>query len=427
MGKTTSQTSNHSEKKAFVKNTSWLLIAEVVAKFSRIATVVVMATYLAPEQYGLAMLAVGCHEILRLVMRCGASAQIVQCSDAQLPAYAANGQALQWMLCVVLALFQYLLAFPIAEFYQAEQIGYLIQSMALVYLIFPLVTVKVALLQRQHKLRYLSLCNCLCLVAENLGIALLLLLGFGLDAIIIGKFIFAGVWVAAFWRAPVPQFGTAFNPGIIKHLLSVSYKLLGAELCKALRLHADLFIAGKLLSPVWFGIYTFARNMGVGLSQSLSNAYNSALYPMLCSIHRQQAVTDKRWYLVAGIAVLSCVFLLQAILAPFYIPLLFDNQWQAAIPVVSILCCAAIPMLLLDTYCTSQRASGQYQTEFRTRLSFSLLSIVILLVATPQTPTSFALTVLAGCSLWPLYYVSKYLVTTSKKRKFAFYSVEEKL
>lgn len=69
---------NNPENQRLFKNTSWLLGVEFLAKVSRLITLLVAAYFLLPAEYGIAMLALACHDIIRALMRSGAGSQVIQ-------------------------------------------------------------------------------------------------------------------------------------------------------------------------------------------------------------------------------------------------------------------------------------------------------------------------------------------------------------
>ena len=136
------------ESKRLLSNTSWLMATEIVAKISRVLVILALAANLGVVEYGTVMLALACHEIFKLILRSGAGAQIIQCTEQQLSSYAKNGALLQWLVCILLAGAQAGLASPIADFYETPSLIPLISLMAVVSLFYPLVSIKVFLIPR---------------------------------------------------------------------------------------------------------------------------------------------------------------------------------------------------------------------------------------------------------------------------------------
>lgn len=382
------------ENKRLLSNISWLLSSEVAAKFSRLFVILILAAQLSAIEYGTIMLALACHEVLKLVLRSGAGSQIVQCNECQLPELVRNGAVLQWLICLSLAAFQVAIAFPIAIFYDNSQLSELLVLMALAYIPYPLVSVKVFLLHRASKMGYYSVCNALCIFSENISIGIFALFDFGILSVVYGKWVFVIIWVSLFYFAPVKDYGIGFHKPIFLSLIKSSGQLLSTELLRALRLQSDVLIGARLLSPELFGIYSFAKSAGVGLSQSLNNAFNSGLYPYLCNKYRQGTLASFTLKIYAFASIVAFTFILQAIAVPFYVPFLFEQQWQQSYSTVAFLCCSAVPAIFIDTHCNIFRAKAEYQYEMYVRIFCLITSAIGLLLFNAKTPADFALSVL---------------------------------
>ncbi|WP_425304068.1 oligosaccharide flippase family protein [Brumicola pallidula] len=382
------------ENKRLLSNVGWLLGSEMAAKFSRLFVILILAAQLSAIEYGTIMLALACHEVLKLVLRSGAGSQIVQCNESQLSEFVRNGAVLQWLICLSLAAFQVALAFPIAIFYDNAQLSELLILMALAYIPYPLVSVKVFLLHRASKMRYYSICNALCILAENTSIGIFALLDFGIMSVVYGKWVFVALWLILFYFAPVKNYGIGFNKPIFLSLIKSSGQLLSTELIRALRLQLDVLIGARLLSPELFGVYSFAKSAGVGLSQSLNNAFNSGLYPYLCNKHRQDTLPNFTLKIYAFASLVAFTFIFQAIAVPFYVPILFEQQWQQSYSTVAFLCCSALPAIYIDTHCNILRAKAEYQYEMYVRIFCLVTSAIGLLLFNANTPIDFALSVL---------------------------------
>jgi O-antigen/teichoic acid export membrane protein len=384
----------HFENKRLLCNVSWLLGSEIAAKFSRLFVILILLAKLSAIEYGTIMLALACHEVLKLMLRSGSGSQIVQCNESQLSEFVRNGAVLQWLICLSLAAFQVALAFPIAIFYDNPQLPKLLILMALAYIPYPLVSVKVFLLHRASKMRYYSICNTLCILAENVSIGIFALLDFGIMSVVYGKWVFVILWVILFYFAPVKNYGIGFSKPIFLSLVNSSGQLLSTEFVRALRLQLDILIGARLLSPELFGIYSFAKSAGVGLSQSLNNAFNSGLYPYLCDKHRQETLPNLTFKIYVFASFVALAFVLQAIAVPFYVPILFEQQWQQSYSTVAFLCCSAVPVIFIDTHCNILRAKFEFQSEMYVRIFCLITSAAGLFLFNANTPVDFALSVL---------------------------------
>jgi PST family polysaccharide transporter len=391
-----------------LSNAVWLLSAEFVAKISRIFTIVVLAAELSPISYGTAMLALAFHDVFSLLLRAGVGSQIINCKQHQIEQFAKSGIFIQWAICLTIAIGQWSSADLLSSLYDNENIAVLLKIMALIYLFYPWVSVKIFLLQRENKMRWFSLRNGFCVIVENVSIAVAALLGADIFAVALGKIAFSTFWLLLFSFAPVQSYGVGFDKAIIKQMLRTSGKLFNTEFLRGIRVNADTFIAGKLLTPELFGFYTFAKNAGVGLSQSISQVYISALYPYLCKLERKGHLLGQQKKIFILSLLIGFLFVFQALIAPVYVPILFDDKWSSAVPIITILCLVALPNLIVDIVCCFQRATEQYHHETFTRLVCLLISLITLFTLMPREPMEFAVALFCSSlfCLIPIYLIN---------------------
>ncbi|WP_075187222.1 oligosaccharide flippase family protein [Teredinibacter haidensis] len=386
------------------RNTSWMLITEAVAKVSRLITVIAMAACLSPEIFGIACLALACHELIRIFSRAGAGAVVIQCGHAELSETAGNASLLQWCVCVALTLLQFLAAESIADFYQQQELKPLLQIMAITYLCYPIVAVKVFMLQRENRFRYFSLANAVTVSVDNLSIAVFLLLDQGVFSVAYAKIITAVCWVVIFGVASVKTYAPAFKASLFFPLAKTSSHIFAAEGLRVLRAQLDVLIAARLLDPLAFGYYSFAKNAGVGLSQSIITAYISGLYPYVCEQLRRGMGPQVLRKSLTFAAAISLVFVAQSLLAPVYIALLFPQKWESSAALVSILCITGVSAIFTDTFSVFLRARRETLREVFL-IAFTVVSAALAIILV-QPSTSLALawvTLLASFScLLPL-------------------------
>jgi PST family polysaccharide transporter len=170
-------------------------------------------------------------------------------------------------------------------------------------------------------------------------------------------------------------------------------------------MNADTFIAGKLMTPELFGFYIFAKNAGIGLSQSIGNVFSSALFPFLCKLQRKGTLLEQQrliYFIATGVGLL---FVGQALIVPLSLPIIFVAKWHSTIPVATMRCLVALPTVIVDTYCLFKRAKGAYTNETLTRLVCLLITVSMLVTFSPEQPMEFAIVLLLSSILWclPLY------------------------
>ncbi|WP_108260342.1 oligosaccharide flippase family protein [Mangrovicoccus ximenensis] len=153
----------------------------------------------------------------------------------------------------------------------------------------------------------------------------------------------------------------AVPPAPAGPFLSYGRAVLGTEVTKAAAAQADKLVVGALMGPEALGLYFMAFNAGLGLSTAFAQAFSTALFPHLCRAGDPAAALRRA--LGLSLAVIAPAVVLQALAAPYYVPLLFGSGWAGAEDIVSILCLAAIPTVLWQGTAQWLRARNRPQDE----------------------------------------------------------------
>ena len=387
-----------------------MMIAEVISRFSRIITLFVLAGSFSNSEYGLAMLALIIHELFRVFTRLGSGAKIIQCEDTELLDTLQNAATLQWFVVLTIAFSQVVLSDWIAQYYQQPLLADLLKLMAIAHIFYPIVTVRIFEQQRQNKLRFYGIASGCCIAFENLFIAIYVYFESSIFAIAYAKIAASVLWVCLFYRLPSDLITYRCQWKVLKQTIEFSSKTFISELSRTLRFQVDSLFAARLLSPELFGLYSFAKSAGLGIAQSITIAYTTTLYPYLCHKFRSnsqgRANTFKRHAWPLSLFVCS-LFILQAISAQFYVEWLFDTRWKDATNLVSLLCIAAIPNLLIDHKGLIHRAKNNplFETKIISLCTVSL--IVSIMLIRPVTTLETGITVVSCSALWCLLLVFK--------------------
>ncbi|MGI0116034.1 lipopolysaccharide biosynthesis protein [Zooshikella sp. RANM57] len=362
-------------KKRLNQNLLWMLYAQFGSRLLRVICTIIVARILAPEVYGLVALVLSINEMVHVLSHGGISGKLIQAKESELPILCNTGYWLNWILCIFLMILQFILAWPISWFYDNGNLILPIIVLSITYLFLPLGTLQAALIIRENRLSVIAHVEILQSVIDALLTLMLVIAGFGLWALVLPKLLVAPIWVWQMlknhsWR---PTKNPNFNQW--RSIINFGINLIWIDLLTALRNNIDYLIIGRLLGIEALGIYYFAFNAGLGLSQGLLRAACNAIYPHLCELEGQlQAIALRMLTSMRGIVLtFSPLILLQALLAPFYVPIIFGEKWQnfGAIPLISILCISAIPRLFSE--CCSQflRACNKPSTDAKAQTLFT--------------------------------------------------------
>ena len=384
----------------FVRNLSAMGSAQIAIRFSRLITTVVLSRLLNSEAYGLAAIALTVYEFIAVFTRNGISARVVQASEAEVESVAQTAYVMTWLICGALVVIQALAAVPIAHFCHDPRLVAPIALMSVIYLATPLCSMQAAFQQRDGRLGRIAFAGAAQVTVDNILTVIFALLGMGMWAIVLPKIIVAPIWVI------VVRYGHHWRPDKISLRLSAyknwqeitrfSRQVIGIGIMTTFQANVDNIMVGYFLGVKALGVYYFAFNAGLGITLGLINALAQAVYPHLCQVRSDPQALMARYREAIGklALVVMPLVVLQAVLAPVYVPLVFGAKWAAAIPILSIICLSALARPFAAACSQLLTAVGRPDVELRWQTGLTIALAVALLAASQISLMAVAAAVL---------------------------------
>jgi PST family polysaccharide transporter len=368
----------------FVRNMGWLGVAELVSRIFRLGVTVTLARTFSPYDYGMVSVIYTIFEFAgALTLRAGIGAKIIQTNDQELKVICNTAYWLNWILCSSFFIIQCVAAYPIAMFYKNDQLILPICTLALIYLMFPIFQVQATLIERENRLKVTALCNATQAVLSNTITVILAVLDMGVWSVVWAMLLSYPVWIVIGyknhpWRPP-----KTFKLERWQEITSFGSKLLGVDLLGKLRMNLDYILVGGFLGIEALGIYFFAFNAGLGISQSVINAFSSALFPHLCAARGNSKQLKKEYFgsfRTIALIILPLV-LLQSSLSPLYVPIVFGKKWIGAIPILVLICLSALPISLSRATSQLLQAVDKTHIDLYWNIIFTIIFAASLLFA----------------------------------------------
>lgn len=333
----------------YVQNIGWLGMAELINRIFRLATTVTLIRLFSKADYGMLSAIYTVFEFgLTFSMGEGIGSTILQADDENVEEIATNVYWINWILLGSIFLLQCLLAYPIALFYKNPSLALPIAVLGLCYLQMPIYSVQESLLARQNRLEVQSWAMAAQAIVSNVMTVVLVLCGFGIWSVVLAMIVSYPVWTVLMFRHQ-PWRPKRFTVSRWREIARFGSRVLGVELLNRLRMNVDYLIVAGLLGTEALGLYFFAFNAGLGISQSILWSIGGAWYPEFCEARSSLKALQAKWgktFKTIAFVILPLV-LLQASLAHLYIPILAKgNKWNDAIPIVMIICLSAIPVAI---------------------------------------------------------------------------------
>lgn len=336
--------------------------SEVAAKASRLLVVVVVARSLDLTQIGVAAAALAAADILKALTENGVGQRIIAARDEELPQTCATAHRVFWLWCVGLFVAQAAVGLALYAVGGSIELLVLILLLAGEYLFMPAGLVQAALAMRAGKLRQTAAIAGAQNVGANLMSAALALFWPSALALILPRLLTAPLWLVAMRRLHPWAIDLRNGHAPLRPFVRFGGAVLGVELVKAMRLQADKLIVGGLMGAEALGLYFMAFNAGLSLANSFSVAFSTVLFPHLCA-HDDKALA-LRQSLILALSLITPAVILQAVLAPYYVPVLLGDGWAGLDQIVSILCLVAIPTTLWSATAGWLRATDRASREF---------------------------------------------------------------
>ncbi|TWJ06534.1 oligosaccharide flippase family protein [Altererythrobacter ishigakiensis] len=337
--------------------------AEAVTRIVRLGSILIVARQISPELLGAAALALSLFELTRVLSNVGIGQRIITATESELEPICNRASQLFWVVCVGVTIAQLMVATSAWLLFNLTDVAAMLAVLSAVYFFMPAGLVQIFLAMRAQRMAATARVAATQNIADCVLTVVLVVAWPSAWAIILPKLLTAPLWLVmarATYRwtpdrgaslAQISEFAT-FGPAI-----------LGSELLTAARLHADKLLVGALLGTEALGLYYFAFNAGLGITQALVTACSLVLLPILAKADGELLEREFKRAFVMGLSVVVPLVSMQALLAPYYVPVIFGENWVSAVPNLALLACAAVPLFMAAVIGARFRAIGKPLSE----------------------------------------------------------------
>ncbi|RKF18297.1 hypothetical protein D6851_15115 [Altericroceibacterium spongiae] len=334
--------------------------AEAVTRIVRVGAILVIARQTDPALLGTAAAALSLFELIRVLANAGIGQRLIAAHEDELDALCNTALRLFWFVCGAVCLIQLGVAAGLALLTDQQAAAAMLATLSAVYLIMPPGLVQIFLLMRAGRLAATARIRATQTMLDHILTLCLVVIWPSAWAIVLPKLLTAPIWTLLARRALHWAPNSAAGYAHWREFHAFGFAILGSEILSALRLQADKLIIGIMLGIEALGLYYFAFNAGLGITQSLVSAFGTVVFPQLCRTRddQEQALRLREAFSL-GLLLLCPIVATQGLLAPLYVPLLFGEEWIPAAPFLAILCLAALPLLCASAIGAAYRAQSR--------------------------------------------------------------------
>ncbi len=318
--------------------------AEAATRIVRLGSILIVARQISPTLLGFAALALSLFELVRVLTSVGIGQRIIAAKDYELSAICNAARRLFWAVCLSVMAIQLLVAAIAFSAFHKGEVAAMLAVLSGVYVFMPAGLVQIFLAMRDQRMAATARVAAIQNIADAALTVVLVLMWPSAWAIVLPKLFTAPIWLIEARKTYQWKPSKSIAPAPLAEFRVFGPAILGSELLAAARIHGDKLLVGALLGTEALGLYYFAFNAGLGITQSFVAACNLVLFPHLAKSRSDQIGNEFRYSFILGFIVLCPIVIAQAALAPYYIPVIFGDNWSQSVPYVALLACAALPL-----------------------------------------------------------------------------------
>lgn len=328
-------------KSKIIKGGFYLTIVNVLSQLLAIVVNIVLARLLLPEDFGLVALTMTYIGFITLFTNMGFGSSIIhenETSEKQLASiYWLNYGLSILSFLIIISTSQFA-----ASFYNEPKLTSIVIVAAINILLHPFYIIHYKLLERDLEFKTISKINLSGTLIGSIAAIVGAFLGLGVYALILQSLVSSLVRLILIfvYKKWFPKF--YFNFKEIKHMIWYSLKFKASDMAMYFERNIDYLILGKFFTSVILGYYAFAYNIMYTPVKRISYIFSEVLFPSFSSFKNDKEKIMNGYYkslqLIAMVSIPSMTLI--AFNADLIIHLVFGEKWDAAIPIVKILCFA---------------------------------------------------------------------------------------
>lgn len=319
----------------------------------------------------------------------------------------------------LLALLVTLLSGPMAEFYGQPRIREVMRLLALNFLLVPFSAMTLSCLRRRLQFTSIYIINTTHSVTQLCCTVWLAAKGYGCLSLAWGTV--AAAVAALLVGLPLRPPEQPWLPRLrgARAVLSFGFYSTAGNIVDEVGVAAPDLVVGKLLGAESVAIFGKAQALLSLFNQAVTSAVSPVLLPMLAGQARDGK--DPRAGYLLTVSCMTAIawpfFVLLSALAPSAVNVLYGPQWDAAVPLIRIMCCSSAMYSMFSMARYLFVATGHVREQARLDTLAVIARVSMLLPAAAQGLRWVALAVVAGmvvrCVLTWRYLQSISAISTS--------------
>lgn len=358
----------------------WDLSATFSKQFGTLATSIVLARLLGPEEFGIIGMALVFIGISNVLIDAGFTDALIQRKELS-GSLLSSVFYLNILISLLLSFILFISAGPIADFYATPDVELVLQYLSVIPVINSFGIIHLALLMKKMKFRSLAIRTVLStLISGIVGISLALS-DFGLMSLVWQQISMSLInslllWWSSKWR---PRGKFALNE--ISTIWKFSSYVFVDSVLRQVFNRINTLAVGKIFDPYILGLYTRSESLCSQVKDSTTNSLKKVIYPMF-SLAQEDDKRFKQLYLRSFAVSTGITTLLVGalyLLGDLIILSVLGEKWREAIPIFKILLFISIPSPIINVISKALLSRG-YSKE---KMKLGLYQRILRLAAIP--------------------------------------------
>lgn len=347
-----------------------------------LASVVILSRLLTPREIGVFSVAVGLTTFANMLRTFGISDYLVQAE--QLTERAINTSfTINLIFAWALAVAVFVTSWPVATFFGDAGVGRVLRVLSASFLLVPFGNTAMALLKRDMAFSALYKINISSTAFSGLAQIGLAFAGFSYMSMAWASLGSMAVMVigCAVWGGHYRVRGLSLSSW--REILPFGAKMTISDLASQLGNQSANLVVGKMLGLADAGFYSRGYGPVNMFEDRVVGAVSAVAYPAFAAEHRESGTAPQLFLrsLVCLTGISWPFFVFAALMALPMIRIMFGNQWDAAVPLMRWLCCAAIVGALIYQCNQLFVAIGRVGTASVIEVQFQLVRVGVVIVA----------------------------------------------
>ena len=368
-------------KSRSVRAVAWNAGGNVVQQLTMLATMIILARILSPEEFGIYALLMVFVSFSQILAQMGTSSAVIYFDDLS-----ERFLSTAFFFTIGTSSLVYLLLLGLsprlAAFMAEPALRDLLRLIGLVLVINSLGLIHKALLEKKLDFKKLILVENAAVICSSLVGVVAAIRGFGamsfvVMAISLSTLQLIGFMVCSKWR-PRLMFGLAE----LRRMLSYSLNLLGFTIINYFARQSDSFLVGKFIGSSALGVYSVAYRIMLYPLENVSRVLIRVLFPAFSEVKHDNA-KFKPAYVQAISSIALVTFPLMfglLVLANLFVVVVFGEGWGELAPLLMILSLVGLQQSIVTTVGSIYLAKGTTSLMFRIGGLNALIVVISFLI-----------------------------------------------